>query len=97
MTPKDYGYLIVAADLAHFYKRWGFSIKMMKWRLFLEGHRFTTINCVCTFEVDVKKIDLNAFIEGESPKHREKINFIRIGVLKASSHRKVRYSPERRQ
>ena len=89
MTPKDYEYLLVAADLAHVDKRWGFSIKMMKWRLFLEGHRFTTINCDGTFEVDVKKVDLNAFIEGESPKHREKVNFIRIGVLKASSHRKV--------
>jgi len=53
---------------------------MMKWRLFLEGNQFTTINCDCTFEVDVKKVDLNAFIEGESPKHREKVNFIRIGV-----------------
>jgi len=54
MTPKDYEYLLVAANLAHVDKRWGFSIKMMKWRLFLEGHRFTTINCVCMFEVDVK-------------------------------------------
>ena len=71
MTPKDYEYLLVAADLAHVDKRWGFSIKMMKWRLFLEGNQFTTINCDCTFEVDVKKVDLNAFIEGESPKHRE--------------------------
>jgi len=90
MTPKDYEYLLVAADLAHIDKRWGFSIKtVMKWRLFLKGHRFTTINCVCTFEVDVKKVDLNAFIEGESPKHREEVSFIRIVVLKASSHRKV--------
>ena len=89
MTPKDYEYLLVAADLAHVDKRWGFSIKMMKWRLFLEGHRFTTINCDCTFEVDVKKVDLNAFIEGESPKHREKVNFIRIGVLHAKSPRKI--------
>ena len=103
MMPKDYEYLLVAADLAHVDKRWGFSIKMMKWRLFLEGHRFTTINCDCTFEVDVKKVDLNAFIEGESPKHREKVNFIWIGILKASSHRKVEmwpddhYSPEQRQ
>jgi len=62
---------------------------MMKWRLFLERHRFTTINCDCTFEVDLKKVDLNAFIEGESAKHREKVNFIWIGVLKASSHRKI--------
>ena len=51
MTPKDYEYLLLAADLARVDKRWGFSIKMMKWRLFLEGHRFTTINCDGTFEV----------------------------------------------
>jgi hypothetical protein len=89
MKPKDYEYLLVAADLAHVDKRWGFSIKMMKWMLFLEGHRFTTINCDCTFEVDVKKVDLNAFIDRESPKHWEKVNFIWIGVLKASSHRKI--------
>ena len=78
MTPKDYEYLLVAADLAHVDKKWGFSIKLMKWRLFLEGHWFTTINCDCTFEVDVKKVDLNAFIKGESPKHREKVNFILV-------------------
>ena len=89
MMPKDYEYLLVAADLVHFHKRWGFSIKMTKLRLFLEGHWFTTINCDGTFEVDLKKIDLNAFIQGESPKHREPSIFIRIGVLKASSHRKI--------
>ena len=77
VTPKDYQYLLVAADLAHFHKRWGFSIKMTKLRLFLEGHRFTTINCDGTFEVDLKKIDLNAYIQGESPKHREPSIFIR--------------------
>jgi len=60
----------------------------MKWKLFLEGHRFTTINCDGTFEVDVKKVDLNAFIQGESAKHRENVHFTRIGVIKASSHRK---------
>jgi hypothetical protein len=89
MTPKDYEYLLVAADLAHIDKRWGFSIKMMKWRLFLEGHRFTTINCDGTFEVDLKKVDLNAFIQGESAKHRENVHFIRIGVLHAKSPRKI--------
>ena len=82
ITSKDYEFLLVAADLAHIDKRWGFSIKMMKWRLFLEGHRFTTINCDGTIEVDVKKVDLNAFIQGESAKHREPFIFIRIGVLK---------------
>ena len=82
VSPQDYERLLVAADLAHFHKRWGFSIKMTKLRLFLEGHRFTTINCDGTFEVDLKKVDLNAFIQGESAKHREPFIFIRIGVLK---------------
>jgi hypothetical protein len=36
MTPKDYEYLLVATDLAHVDKRWGFSIKKVKWKLFLE-------------------------------------------------------------
>ena len=89
MTPKDYEYLLVAADLAHIDKRWGFSIKMMKWRLFLEGHWFTTINCDGTFEVDTKKLDLNAFIKGTPKINKERLYFLRIGILKASSHRKI--------
>lgn len=87
MKPKDYESLLVSADLAHFHKRWGFSIKMSKWNDFLEG--FTTINCDGTFEVDQKKVDLNAFIKGESAKNRDKVYFIRIGILNASSPRKV--------
>ena len=42
-----------------------------------------------TFEVDAKKLDLNAFINGVSPKHREKCHFIRIGVLYANSPREI--------
>jgi hypothetical protein len=89
MNPKNYEFLLVAANLAHFHKRWGFSIKMSKWNDFLEGHWFTTINCDGTFEVDLKKVDLSAFIKSESPKHREKVYFIRIGILNASSPRKI--------
>ena len=85
IMPQDYEFLLVAADLAHFHKRWGFSIKMMKLKFFLEGHRFTTI----TMEVDEKKVDLNAFMKGEPPKHRERVYFIRIGVLHANSPRKI--------
>ena len=47
-------------------------------QVFLEGHQFTTINCDGTFEVDEKKIDLNAFIQGKSAKHRESLYFIQI-------------------
>jgi hypothetical protein len=89
VCPKDYKYLLVAADLAHFHQRWGFSIKKMKWKLFLEGHQFTTINCPGTFEVDTKKVVLNAFFHGLSPKHREHVYFIWIGVLTPDSPRKI--------
>ncbi len=34
-------------------------------------------------------MDIDAFIQGEPPKKRKDIAFIRIGVLKASAHRKV--------
>ncbi len=64
---------LVAADLAHFHKRWGFSIKMMKLKLFLEGHLLTTMNCDLTLEVNEKKVDLNALMKGEPPKHRERV------------------------
>jgi len=61
----------------------------MKWKVFLKGHRFTTINCDCTFEVDEKKVDLNALMKGKPPKHRMKVNFIRIGILHDNSPRKI--------
>jgi hypothetical protein len=89
MSPQDYEYLLVAASLAHFHQKWGFSIKITKWKLFLEGHQFTTTNCMGTVEVDTKKLDLNACIIGVSPKHREQVYFIRIGVLTVHSPRKI--------
>ena len=89
LKPKDYESLLVAADLAHFHKRWGFALKPKKWEDFLKGHWFTAINCDGMLELDQKKVDLNAFAKGESPKHRETFSFIRIGLLNASSPRKV--------
>ena len=89
IKPKDYESLLVAADLAHFHKIWGFSIKMMKLKLFLEGQLFTTINCDGTMEVEEKKVDLNAFMKGEPPKHRRRVYFIWIGILHANSPRKI--------
>jgi len=71
MSPQDYKHLLVAAHLAHFHTKWGFSIKKVKWNLFVEGHRFKTTNCKGMFEVDAKKLDLNACINGVSPKNRE--------------------------
>ena len=79
----------MALDLASIHKRWGFSIKVMKWKVFLEGNLFSTINCDGTFEVDTKKMDIDALIQGEPPKKRKDIAFIRIGVLHAKSPRKI--------
>ena len=73
ITPQDYEFILVAADLAHFHKSWSFSIEMMKLKLFLDGHLFTTNNCDGTLEVDEKKVDLNAFMKGKPPKHRERV------------------------
>ncbi len=73
MSPHDYEYLLVAANLAQFHPKWGFSIKILKWKLFLEGHQFLTINCMGTMEVSSKKLDLNAYVNGTKPtKNREK-------------------------
>ncbi len=59
-------------DLAqHIHKRWGFSIKIMKWKVILEGHQFTTINCDGTFEVDTKKVDIDAFCQPVATNVRE--------------------------
>jgi hypothetical protein len=81
MSPQAFQYLLVAAQLALFHKKWGFSIKKVNWKLFIEGHRFATANCTGTFEVNDKKVDLNAFMNRMSPKHRVKSHFIRIGIL----------------
>ena len=91
MSPQDYEYLLVAANLAHFHQRWGFSIKISKWKLFLEGHRFATTNCMGmgTVEIDAKKLDINACINGLPPKHRELVYFIRIGVNTDLSPKKI--------
>ena len=90
MSPQDYEYLLVAAKLAQFHPKWGFSIKILKWKLFLEGHRFLTINCMGTMEVSSKKFDLNAYVNGTNPtKNREKCHFIRIGVNTDLSPKKI--------
>jgi hypothetical protein len=89
MSPQDNEYLLVALDLANIHKRWGFSIKIMKQKVFLEGYLFTTINCDGTFKVDMKKMDIDAFIQGESSNKRKEIIFIRIGILHANFPRKI--------
>ncbi len=59
MSPQDYKHLLVASHLAHFHQKWGFSIKIPKWKLFLKGHRFAKTNYMGTVEIDTKKLDLH--------------------------------------
>jgi hypothetical protein len=89
MSPQDYEYLLVAANLTHFHQKRGFSIKLSKWKLFLEGHLFVTANCTGTVEVEAKKLDLNAHVNGVSPKNRQQVYFIQIGVLTVHTPQKV--------
>ena len=80
----------MAANLAQFHPKWGFSVKILKWKVFLEGHRFLTVDCMGTMEVSSKKLDLNAYVNGTKPtKNREQCHFIRIGVLAVDSPRKI--------
>ena len=37
MSPQDYEYLLVAANLAHIHQKRGFSIKISKWKIFLQN------------------------------------------------------------
>jgi hypothetical protein len=42
MSPQAFEYLLMAAQLAHFQKKWGFSVKKVNWKLFIKGHGFAT-------------------------------------------------------
>jgi hypothetical protein len=89
MSPHDYECLLVAANLAQFHPKWGFIVKIVKWKQSLKGHRFTTSNGMGTFEVDTKKLDLKAFINGTPKICKEQCHFIRIGILTVDSPRKI--------
>ena len=80
---------MVAAKLAEFDKTRGFFISLSQLEAFLAGHWFATCNSTVTFEVDTKKIDIDAYINGVSPVHRVNCHFIWIGVLADHSPRKI--------
>ena len=89
MTPYDYECIMVAAKLAEFNKTRGFFISLSRLEAFLAGHWFATCNSTVTFEVDTKKIDIDAYINGVSVERRVTSHFIRIGVLAPHSPRKI--------
>ncbi len=79
----------MAANLAQFHPKWGFTMKIVQWKRFLEGHRFTTSNGRGTFEVDTKKLDLTALINGTPKIRKEQCHFIQIGIINDYSTRKI--------
>jgi hypothetical protein len=62
--PIEYEALLVVASLAS-YTQLGFAIKVTAWRKFLGGHRFAAHNCA--IELEQKKIDIDAYIDGTKP------------------------------
>jgi hypothetical protein len=64
LEPNDYEVLLVVAGLAS-YTRFGFAIKATAWKKFLGGHRFAVDDC--SIELEQKKIDLDAYINGAPP------------------------------
>ena len=69
LEPNDYEVLLVVAGLAS-YTRLGFAIKPTAWRKFLGGHRFAAHNCA--IELEQKKIDIDAYIDGTKPWRRRR-------------------------
>ena len=78
LEPNDYEVLLVVAGLAH-YTRFGFAMKLTAWSKFLGGHRLASDNC--EIELDIKKIDLDAYIDGTPPSQLKPKKFyvLRIG------------------
>ncbi len=94
MSPQSFECLLVAANLAHFHTKWGFSIKKTKWDLFIEGHQFSSRHCMGTFDIDSKTIDLNLFINGVSPVHSVRRQIIWIGIINDYSPRKIEFQKD---
>jgi hypothetical protein len=57
MTPKDYEYIFVAANLAHYHPTWGFTILFDRLKTFLRGYCFyiSADGTAGSFEVATKK------------------------------------------
>ncbi len=64
LDQEEYEALFIVAGLA-LYTRFGFQIKADAWRKFLGGRRFVIDNC--PIELEQKKIDLDAYINGTPP------------------------------
>jgi hypothetical protein len=83
MTSKDYEYILVAANLAHYHPTWSFTILVNRLKIFLRVHHFykSADGTAGSFEVATKKIGLSACILGSTPKHRVNAHVIHNGKI----------------
>ncbi len=88
LKPNDYEVLLVVASVA-LYTGLGFAIKPTAWRKFLGGHQFAAHNCA--IELEQKKIDINAYINGTKPSCSNRGGFyvVQIGNKTEQSHNKI--------
>jgi hypothetical protein len=96
MTQKDYEYLLVTANLAHYHPTWGFTILADRLKMFLRGHRFyiSADGTAGSFEVATKKINLSACILWLPPKHRVKVHVICIGQITDQYVKKIEWQKD---
>jgi hypothetical protein len=88
LEPNDYEVLLVVAGLAH-YTRFGFVMKPKAWSKFLGGHHIASDDC--EIELDIKKIDLDAYFDGTPPSRLKQKKFytVRIGNKTEQSPNKI--------
>jgi hypothetical protein len=87
LEPNDYEVLLVVVGLAH-YTRFGFAMKSTAWSKFLVCHRFASDDC--EIKLDIKKIYLDAHIDGTPPSQLKGKNFYIVRIGTKSSDRPTR-------
>jgi len=87
LEPNDYEVLLVVAGLAH-YTRFGFAMKPTAWSKFFGGHRFASDDC--EIKLDIKKIDLDAYIDGTPPSQLKQKSSTSLGLEIKPSNRPTR-------
>jgi hypothetical protein len=85
LCPRDYEFLLAAANLTHYTQSGKFAIKPMEWKTFLDGHYSTVVEGIdkeCKVKLDKKKMDIEHCIDRTQPATKDsEFYVIQIGVL----------------
>ena len=82
MRQQDFEALLLAANLAKYSDTFGFRSNKKEWSSFIDSYRFR-LDSLSELQVESKRIDVNAYIDGYKPSHnkREHFTVIQIGML----------------